>query len=113
MTNSTHYYDAMSIREDLNFKNNKRVLYTKLSDIEEFNVAYEESELTLNRVLREKLHTAIVVNQKENILESMDGTRFMLQTNVSATELTQIVVSHISQMHYGAAEVKKLKENLQ
>ena len=102
------FFDALRLRTDLNFESQKRILYTTLKSIESFRQQYKCGEMTLEYVIRDRLHTAIFLNQKKNYLVSMDGSKFSLSQNLSATELTEEVVSLIGAMYYGASEVKAL-----
>ena len=109
---SNHIHSAFQSREGLLLKNNTRKLYTKLSTIDAFDVPYKKSELSLNVVIRETLHTTIVVQQSENVLESMDGTLFPLSADASAEELTDQVVTLIGGMFYGRSEVEMLQKKI-
>lgn len=102
------FYDALRFRTDLRLNVNKRILYTSIENIEEFDQKYKETNMTLNHVIRDRLHTAIFLNQKKNHLKSMDGSEFRLSQNLSAQELTDRLVSLIGSMYYGADEVKAL-----
>ena len=103
-----NFFDAIRFRSDLNFNSNKRILYTTMEDIEAFNKKYKDSEISLEYVIRNQLHTAIFLNQKKNYLQSLDGSEFRLSQNSTAEELTNQVVSLIGRMYYGADEVKAL-----
>tara|TARA_B100000579_G_C22781872_1_gene829771 strand:- start:367 stop:810 length:444 start_codon:yes stop_codon:yes gene_type:complete len=103
-----NFFDAIRFRSDLNFNSNKRILYTTMEDIEAFNKKYKDSEMSLEYVIRNQLHTAIFLNQKKNYLQSLDGSEFRLSQNSTAEELTNQVVSLIGRMYYGADEVKAL-----
>ena len=111
--NPQQVHKAFKSRTGLHFSKNMRVLYTKLVTISAFDVPYHNSALSLNRVIREKLHTTIVLKQPENILESMDGSLFPLPTEADAKQLTDTVVSLIGNMFYGKSEVKQLQEEVQ
>ena len=111
MTNpdSKIYYDALQTRTDLYFPENKRLLYTTIATISAFDVPYKNTGLSLNILIREKLHTAIVVNHHKNTLKAMNGTFFPLPQNVDATNLTTAVIALIGGMFYGAEEVANLQ----
>jgi len=108
MAEQKFFFDALRLRTDLNYERQKRILYTTIKDIESFRQQYNSGEMTLEYVIRDRLHTAIFLNQKKNSLMSMDGSKFRLSQNLSATELTEEVVSLIGAMYYGAKEVKAL-----
>ena len=85
-------------------------MYTTLSEIDIFGQNYKQTNMTLEYVIRDRLHTAIFLNQEKNLLESMDGSRFSLPQNVKAPALTDAVVNLIGGMYYGAAEVRALAQ---
>ena len=103
-----NFFDAKRFRTDIKFNSNKRILFTTLENIMPFDQKYKGTEMSLEYVIRDRLHTAIFLNQKKNYLKSMDGSEFRLSQNLSAVELTQEVVLLIGAMYYGADEVKAL-----
>ena len=104
-----NFFDALRLRTDLSFDTNKRILYTTIDNIETFNEKYKGTEMTLDYVIRDRLHTAIFLSQKKNALESMDGSLFYLSQNISSEELTNELVSLIGKMYYGSSEVEQLQ----
>ena len=106
-----NFYDALSFRTDLRLNSNKRILYTSIKNIEAFKQKYKQTDMTLDYVIRDRLHTAIFLGQKANLLESMDGSLFDLPDNQSAKELTDQVIALIGGMYYGNSEVEQLENN--
>ena len=106
-----NFYDALRERSDLNFSSNKRILYTTIKNLEDFQKNYQDSEMNLEYVIRDRLHTAIYLNQEKNRLESMDGSIFNLPQNITAKVLTDEVVKLIGGMYYGSSEVRELRDN--
>ena len=106
-----NFYDALRVRSDLNFTSNKRILYTTIKNLEDFQKNYQDSEMNLEYVIRNRLHTAIYLNQEKICLESMDGSIFNLPQNISAKVLTDQVVKLIGGMYYGSSEVRELRDN--
>ena len=106
-----NFYDALRQRTDLNFGRNIRILYTSIKNLEEFQKNYQDSDMYLDYVIRNRLNTAIYLNQKKNYLESMDGSMFNLTQNINASKLTDEVVKLIGGMYYGSSEVRELKNN--
>ena len=104
-----NFFDALRLRTDLSFDTNKRILYTTIDNIETFTEKYKGTEMTLDYVIRDRLHTAIFLSQKKNVLESMDGSLFYLSQNISSEQLTNEVVSLIGKMYYGSSEVEQLQ----
>jgi hypothetical protein len=105
------FYDALRFRTDLGLKSNKRILYTTIEDIDAFDQKYKQTDMTLDFVVRDRLHTAILLGQKRNFLQSMDGSVFDLPENYPADALTDRVVALIGAMYYGASEVEQLVKN--
>ena len=60
-----NFYDALRVRSDLNFASNKRILYTTIKNLEDFQKNYQDSEMNLEYVIRNRLHTAIYLNQEK------------------------------------------------
>jgi hypothetical protein len=110
MEQNEDFFDALRLRSDLNLGANKRILYTTIDDIKAFDQNYKGTEMSLEYVIRDRLHTAIFLNQKKNQLQSMDGSEFGLSQKLSAVELTNELVSFIGRMYYGADEVKALAQ---
>ena len=106
-----NFYDALRQRTDLNFGRNIRILHTSIKNFEEFQKNYQDSDMHLDYVIRNRLHTAIYLNQEKNYLESMDGSIFNLTQNINASKLTDEVVKLIGRMYYGSSEVRELENN--
>jgi hypothetical protein len=104
------FFDALRLRTDLRFETQKRILYTTIDNIEAFGQMYKGTDMSLEYVIRDRLHTAIILNHKNNNLESMDGSVFDMPQNLSATKLTDEVISLIGNMYYGAEEVNALTQ---
>ena len=109
MESQDNFFDALRERTDLGFDTNKRILFTSIDNIAAFGENYKETEMTLDYVIRDRLHTAIFLRQKKNSLESMDGSLFNLSQNISSEELTDELISLIGKMYYGASEVEQLQ----
>ena len=108
--NNKLFFDALKVRNDLNFKSNKRILYTNIQKIDSFDQKYKKTNLTLNFIIRNKLHTAIFINQKKNYLKSMDGSIINFSNNLDAKQLTDHLIKTIGKMVYGSKEVKRLRK---
>tara|TARA_B100000963_G_scaffold141241_1_gene122969 strand:- start:16698 stop:17153 length:456 start_codon:yes stop_codon:yes gene_type:complete len=106
-----NFYDALRFRTDLKLNSNKRILFTSIKNIEEFKQKYKQTDMTLDYVIRDRLHTAIFLGQKRNFLQSMDGSVFNLPDNYPAKELTDQVIAVIGAMYYGNSEVEQLENN--
>ena len=106
-----NFYDALRQRTDLNFGRNIRILHTTIKNFQDFQKNYQDSDMHLDYVIRNRLHTAIYLNQEKNYLESMDGSIFDLPQNISALTLTDEVVKLIGGMYYGSSEVRELLNN--
>ena len=97
-------------RKDLNFKTNTRVLYTTFTNIKAFEKQHPQWPISLKTILTEHLHTSVVLGQKENLLQSYDGSQFPLGEKLSALKLTDEVIKKIGGMYYGSKEVQKLNQ---
>ena len=106
-----NFYDALRFRTDLKLNSNKRILFTSIKNIQEFKQKYKQTDMTLDYVIRDRLHTAIFLGQKRNFLQSMDGSVFNLPDNYPAKELTDQVIALIGAMYYGNSEVEQLENN--
>ena len=106
-----NFYDVLRFRTDLKLNSNKRILFTSIKNIEEFKQKYKQTDMTLDYVIRDRLHTAIFLGQKRNFLQSMDGSVFNLPDNYPAKELTDQVIVLIGAMYYGKSEVEQLENN--
>ncbi len=97
-------------RKDLNYKTNQRVLYTVYKTIDAFEEEHDQWSLTLRAILTERLHTSIVLGQKENVLQSFDGQRFSIRNITSARAITDEVIEKIGGMFFGRSEVDELNK---
>tara|TARA_B100000900_G_C20455932_1_gene665163 strand:+ start:120 stop:503 length:384 start_codon:yes stop_codon:yes gene_type:complete len=98
-----------ALRPSNNFSKTNRVLKTKISDKSLFEQKYDNTDLTLDYVIRYHFYTSIDLNSKENQLISMDGSTFNLSSE-NAKDLTDEVISLVGGMYYGKKELKAFKE---
>lgn len=98
-----------ALRLSNNFSKPNRVLKTKISDKSFFEQKYENTDLTLDYVIRYHFYTSIDLNSKENQLISMDGTTFNLSSE-NAKDLADEVISLVGGMYYGKKEFNAFKE---
>ena len=70
INNNKLFFDALKKKNGLYFKSDKRILYTNIKKINSFDEKYKNTNLTLNFIIRNELHTAIFVDQKENYFRS-------------------------------------------
>ena len=106
---STQKDELPSLRLKDNFSKPYRVLKTTISDKTLFQQYYNNTNLTLDYIIRYHFYTSIELNSKKNQLISMDGTKFNL-TSKNAVELTDEVISLVSQMYFGKEEFKEFKK---
>tara|TARA_B100000941_G_C28144299_1_gene369308 strand:+ start:35 stop:454 length:420 start_codon:yes stop_codon:yes gene_type:complete len=112
--NSPNVFKALRFKSELGLQRPYRVLKTTCKNLDQFQVYYRETEISLDQLLRFHLYTEIQINQQENKLISMDQTEFQLKKTESAETITKEVVELISKMYFGSNEVKKfLKKNKQ
>ena len=98
-----------AIRLSNNFSKPNRVLKTRISDKSLFQQNYNNTNLTLDYVIRYQFSTSIILNSEENQLISMDGTKFNLSSE-NAVDLTDEVISLVSRMYFGKKEFNEFKE---
>jgi hypothetical protein len=98
-----------AIRLSNNFSKPNRVLKTRISDKSLFQQNYNNTNLTLDYVIRYQFSTSIILNAEENQLISMDGTKFNLSSE-NAVDLTDEVISLVSRMYFGKKEFNEFKE---
>jgi hypothetical protein len=98
-----------ALRLSNNFSKPNRVFKTKISDKSFFEQKYDNTDLTLDYVIRYHFYTSIELNSKENQLISMDGTTFNLSSE-NAKDLADEVISLVGGMYYGKKEFNAFKE---
>ena len=98
-----------ALRLSDNFSKPYRVLKTTISDKSLFQQYYNNTNLTLDYVIRYHFYTSIDLNSEKNQLISMDGTKFNLSSK-NALDLTDEVISLVSKMYFGEKEFKEFKE---
>ena len=98
-----------ALRLSNNFSKPNRVLKTTISDESLFKQNYNNTDLTLDYVIRYQFSTSIILNSEENQLISMDGTKFNLSSE-NAVDLTDEVISLVSRMYFGKKEFNEFKE---
>ena len=101
--------DLPALRLSNNFSKPYRVLKTTISDKSLFQQYYNNTNLTLDYVIRYHFYTSIDLNSEKNQLISMDGTKFNLSSK-NAIDLTDEVISLVSKMYFGEKEFKEFKE---
>ena len=102
-----------ALRHKDTFSNSYRVLNTTISDKSLFDQYYNDTNLTLDFVIRYHFYTSINLNSDQNELISMDGTKFNLSSK-NAKDLTDEFISLVSKMYVGRKEFiefKKLNKN--
>ena len=98
-----------SLRLKDNFSKPHRVLKTTISDKTLFQQYYNNTNLTLDYIIRYYFYTSIELNSEKNQLISMDGTKFNL-TSKNAVDITDEVISLVGQMYFGKKEFKEFKK---
>ena len=98
-----------ALRLSHNFSKPNRVLKTTISDESLFKQNYNNTDLTLDYVIRYYFYTSIDLNEGENQLISMDGTTFNLSSE-NAEDLTNEVISLVGGMYFGKKEFNAFEE---
>ena len=101
--------DLPSLRLSVNFSKPYRVLNTTISDKSLFQQYYNDTNLTLDYVIRYHFYTSINLNSDQNQLISMDGTIFNLSSK-NAKNLTDEIISLVSKMYVGRKESMEFKK---
>ena len=101
--------ELTALRLSDNFSKQHRVLKTTISDKSLFQQYYNNTNLTLDYVIRYHFYTSIDLNSEKNQLISMDGTKFNLSSK-NAEDITDEVISLISKMYFGEKEFEEFKE---
>ena len=101
--------DLPALRLSNKFSKPYRVLKTTISDKSLFQQYYNNTNLTLDYVIRYHFYTSIDLNSEKNQLISMDGTKFNLSSK-NALDLTDEIISLVSKMYFGEKEFKEFKE---
>tara|TARA_B100001057_G_scaffold131511_1_gene130748 strand:- start:5518 stop:5940 length:423 start_codon:yes stop_codon:yes gene_type:complete len=102
-----------ALRINKGFSKPYRVLNTTVSDKSLFDQYYNDTNLTLDHVIRYHFYTSINLNSDKNQLISMDGTKFNLLSK-NPKDLTDEIISLVSKMYIGRKEFiefKKLNKN--
>ena len=86
-----------------NYYHNRRELKTTLSK-SDFDISYDEFEISCTELLIDHLFCNICFNSNENSLTSYDGRKFNFKENISSIEITNECVSLISGMTMGSNE---------
>ena len=101
--------ELTALRLSNNFSKPNRVLKTTISDKSFFEQNYNDTNLTLDYVIRYHFYTSIELNARENKLISMDGTNFNLSSK-NAVDLTDEVISLVSKMYFGKKEFDEFEK---
>ena len=101
--------DLPALRLSNNFSKPHRVLKTTISDKSLFQQYYNNTNLTLDYVIRYHFYTSIHLNAEKNELISMDGSNFNLFSK-NAVDLTDEVITLVSKMYFGQKEYKEFKK---
>ena len=105
--NSPNVFKALRFKSELGLQRPYRVLKTTCKNLDQCQVYYRETEISLEQLLRFHLYTEIQINQQENKLISMDQSEFQLKKTESAETITKEIVELISKMYFGSNEIKE------
>ena len=85
--------ELTALRQSNNFSKPYRILKTTISDQSLFQEIYNDTDFTLDYVIRYNFYTSIDLNAKKNQLVSMDGTTFNLSSK-NAKDLTDAIETY-------------------
>ena len=105
----TQENELPALRLNNNFSKPNRVLKTTICDKSLFQQNYNNTDLTLEYVIRYHFYTSIHLNAEKNELISMDGSNFNLFSK-NAVDLTDEVITLVSKMYFGQKEYKEFKK---
>ncbi len=103
--------DLPALRLSDRFSKPHRTLNTTIADRSLFQQYYNNTNFTLDSVIRYHFYTSINLNSKQNQLISMDGTKFNLSSK-NAKDLTDEIISLVSKMYFGKREFLEFKKLL-
>ena len=103
--------DLPALRLSDRFSKPHRTLNTTIADRSLFQQYYNNTNLTLDYVIRYHFYTSIHLNSEKNQLISMDGTTFNLSSK-NAKDLTDEIISLVSKMYFGKREFVEFKKLL-
>ena len=106
---TSNQLEPLRFKNELGLQKPYRVLKTTFKSLEGFQTYYPGTKITLEKVLRHHLYTAIHINEKENKLISMDLTEFELKETTSEEEITKEAVRLIGDMYFGSNELKSIQ----
>ena len=106
---TSNQLEALRFKKELGLQKPYRVLKTTFKSLEGFQTYYPGTKITLEKILRYHLYTAIHINEKENKLISMDLTEFELKETTSEEEITKEAVRLIGDMYFGSNELKSIQ----
>ena len=106
---TSNQFEAIRFKNELGFQKPYRILKTTFKTLDGFQSYYPETKITLEKILRYHLYTAIHINEKENKLFSMDLTEFELKKTTSEEEITIEAVGLIGDMYFGSNELKSIQ----
>ena len=103
--------DLPALRLSDRFSKPHRTLNTTIANRSLLQQYYNNTNLTLDSVIRYHFYTSINLNSKQNQLISMDGTKFNLSSK-NAKDLTDEIISLVSKMYFGKREFLEFKKLL-
>ena len=103
--------DLPALRLSDRFSKPHRTLNTTIADKSLLQQYYNNTNLTLDSVIRYHFYTSINLNSKQNQLISMDGTKFNLSSK-NAKDLTDEIISLVSKMYFDKREFLEFKKLL-
>ena len=106
---TSNQLEALRFKNELGLQKPYRVLKTTFKSLEGFQTYYPGTKITLEKILRYHLYTAIHINEKENKLISMDLTEFELKETTSEEEITKEAVRLIGDMYFGSNDLKSIQ----
>lgn len=99
-----------ALRINNSFSQPYRILKTTISEANQFDQKYGNTDLTLGYVLRYYFYTAIDLDSDRSELISMDKSSFKLKSTETPEELVIEAINEIRKMTFGSSEFNSFIE---
>lgn len=102
---------ALRERSETKFSNSTRDFYSIFSDSSSFNTTYPGTNKSCGYIIRYYFYTNIFIDKDQNILISMDRSRFNVSSNNDVIGQTKNIIEQIRNMSFGNQEYQEFINN--
>ena len=102
---------ALRERSETKFSNSTRDFYSIFPDSSTFNIIYPGTNKSCGYILRYYFYTNIFIDKDQNILISMDRSRFNVSSNNDVIGQTKNIIEQIRNMSFGNQEYQEFINN--